>query len=217
MVQLPCGHRCSDTLCHLRCAIFNEGPNTAWERLLDFVPEVNYFAQSAQCVHKYDTFMIHEIYRTPGTTNPADSMVVIGRSAIRLGSLAQTNIGLALLRDLFTTPNFPPLEQQAIESLIKVWNHQRSIVANDVQDLYEVSSSPNGRRIRWNNTIECEYSAESLSKTFAGRTLLKISEGIPIEVNRRPHFEMESLEGGSIGGSQNRWKLLLSRVLCFWL
>lgn len=201
MVQFLCGHPCSDTLCHLRCAILNQGPTTAWEHLPDFVPEVNVFAQSPQCVRKYDTFMIHEIFRTSGTTNPANFMVVVGRAAVPLGSLAATKVGSALLRDLFTTPNFPPLEQQAIDSSIKAWGLQ-SIVA----DLYEVFPSDKGRRIRWNNKIEGHYYSASLSGSLAGRTLLGMGGS---------GFETESVQSGSIEGSEGRLTRLISRVLCF--
>lgn len=42
----------------------------------------------------------------------------------------------------------------------------------DTGSLYEVSSSPMGRRIRLNKKIQCEYALDGLIQTEAGRAML---------------------------------------------
>jgi hypothetical protein len=136
-----------------------------WRRLPDFVTEISNFTQKPQYLHKYNHFVIHEIFRPHGVTNPVDFVVNFGRAALRLGSFASTTIGSAAIRDLFTSPYFPQLKKESIEQGIEVWCDRADRTA-DAQEgqgtVYEVSPSPVSRRVRWNSGIECDYTFDSL-------------------------------------------------------
>lgn len=174
--------------------------------------------------------MIHEIFRPKGITNPVDFMVIIGQAAVRLGSFGLTEIGSAALKDLFTAPCFPRLTEEAIEECLETWGTRENRTAckqEGLYELYEVSPSPMGRRIRWNKKIQCEYSLDSLYQTEAGRVLLaipissrsdtggEISTQIPLETHGRSTFEVQSLGRGSIDQSKHRWRRLFHSLLCF--
>ncbi|KAM0715440.1 hypothetical protein Q7P37_008938 [Cladosporium fusiforme] len=168
-------HFCSDTLCQLRCESSNRGPDDVWRRLPEFVVELSYAVQDPQQRNKYDVFMINEIFRPSGITNPVDFTVIIGRAAVRLGILASTEIGSAALRDLFATPRFPRLTNRAIEQCLQIWRDRADRITFDeqnTQNLYQVFPSPTGRRILWNTGVQCEYTFESLAATEAGHVLL---------------------------------------------
>jgi hypothetical protein len=160
--------------------------------------EISNFTQNPQYLHKYDHFMIHEIFRPHGVTNPVDFVVIFGRAALRLGSFASTEIGSAAIRDLFTSPYFPQLTKESIEQGIE-FGRDRADRTTDAREgqgnMYEVSPSPVGRRVRWNSGIECEYTFDSLARTEAGRVALGLSiSSNTLEGGRRLVFEVE--EGG---------------------
>ena len=126
-------------------------------------------------------------------------MVVFGRAALRLGSFASTDIGSAAIRDLFTSPYFPQLTKESIEQGIEVWRGRADRTTDAQQGqgtVYEVSPSPVGRRVRWNNGIECDYTFDNLVRTEAGRVALGLSiSSSPLEGGRRSVFEVEEVEG----------------------
>ncbi|KAM0708557.1 hypothetical protein Q7P35_005209 [Cladosporium inversicolor] len=213
-------HGCTDTLCRLRCEIINRGPDEAWRRLPDFVMDISNFTQNSQYLHKYNHFMIHEIFRPHGVTSPVDFVVIFGRAALRLGSFASTKIGSAAIRDLFTSPYFPQLTKESIEQGIEVWR-DRADRTTDAQEgqgnMYEVSPSPVGRRVRWNSGIECDYTFDSLVRTEAGRVVLGLSiSGVPLEGGRRSVFEVEEVEGESGERLTGRWWNVIGFMSLCW-
>lgn len=91
--------------------------------------------------------------------------------------------------------------------------------------MYEVSSSPMGRRIKWNQRIQCEYALDDLAQTEAGRVLLAIPirpttdaggrvTEIPLASHGRSAFEIEDLEEDSCERPKGRWLDVLRSVLC---
>jgi hypothetical protein len=145
--------------------------------------------------------MIYEIFRPHRVTNPVDFVVVFGRAALRLGFFASTEIGIAAIRDLFSSPYLPQLTKESIEQGIKAWRDRADRTA-DAQEgqgtVYEVSPLLVGRRVRWNSGIECDYTFDSLVRTEAGRVALGLSiSSDTLEGRRRSVFEIEEVEGGS--------------------
>ena len=182
--------------------------------------EFSNFTQNPQYLHKYDHFMINEIFRPHGVTNPVDFVVVFGRSALRLGSFASTEIGTAAIRDLFTSPYFPQLTKESIEQGIEVWRDRadRTTDAHEGQGtVYEVSPSPVGRRVRWNSGIECDYTFDSLVRTEAGRVALGLSiSRSSLEGGRRGLFEVEEVEGESGEHPTGRWWNVIGFMSLCW-
>ena len=182
--------------------------------------EISNFTQNSQYLHKYNHFMIHEIFRPHGVTSPIDFVVIFGRAALRLGSFASTEIGSAAIRDLFTSPYFPQLTKESIEQSIEGWR-DRADRTTDAQEgqgtVYEVSPLPVGRRVRWNNQIECDYTLDSLVRTEAGRVVLGLSiSGDPLEGGRRSLFEVEEVEGESGERSTGRWWNVIGFMSLCW-
>jgi hypothetical protein len=182
--------------------------------------EISNFTQNPRYLHKYNHFMVHEIFRPHGVTNPVDFVVVFGQAALRLGAFASTEIGTAAIRDLFTSPYFPQLSKESIEQGIRAWLDRADRTADaqeDQENMYEVSPSPVGRRVRWNSGIECEYTFDSLARTEAGRVALGLSiSSHTLEGRRRSVFEIEEVEGDSGKRSKGRWWDVLSFLSLCW-
>lgn len=212
-------HSCTDTLCRLRCEIVNHGPDETWRHLPEFVMEIRNFVQDPRYLRKYNHFMIHEIFRPCGVTNPFDFIVIVGQAALRLGPFAFSTIGSAALRDLFQSPYFPQLSKQAIEQSLQLWSNRpdRMTCDQDSRSLYEVSLSPMGRRIRWNKKIQCEYTFESLSQTEAGRAILAIPIRSGTDTGGEVTgsvFEFESLDGDPSERPKGHLWVRLRFMLC---
>lgn len=75
--------------------------------------------------------MILEIFRSCGVTNPFDFVVNVGQAALQLGPFALTTIGSAALGDLFESPYFPHLSNEAIEQSLQLWRNRADRMACD--------------------------------------------------------------------------------------
>jgi hypothetical protein len=182
--------------------------------------EISNFTQNPQYLHKYNHFIINEIFRPYGVTNPVDFVVVFGRAALRLGFFVSTEIGIAAIRDLFTSLYFPQLTKECIEQGIEIWR-DRAGRPTDAQEgqgnMYTVSPSPVGRRIQWNSGIECDYTFDSLVRTEAGRVALGLSiSSSLLEGGRRSVFEVEEVEGEPGERPTGRWWNVIGFMSLCW-